>query len=263
MTSTFLRTVLAAAALFAASQARAAIQASAIPVPINPTLAAAGWEGYYIVLVADAASQKIVTVDLKNNPLGLPGPMGISGKLHQRWMTSFEDNSLIPTPSTPARDLESTSVALRRDSLFLNSSYYNVAVPDAFAEDNNLRNGPVYDHSGSPLIDLPAVPNLEANGADYGVGSLMTFSGAATLHSATSFLYLAFIIVPAGGDGWGVGYNPHAWANVRGVALDPFSVNPSTAYAIELSYPAPEPGSLALLATGGLALLARRRHGKR
>jgi autotransporter-associated beta strand protein len=242
-----------------ASHANAAITTSVVPVQINATLEAAGWSGYYIVLTADAASQnKITTLDFKNDPLTLGGTIGISAPLHQRWGIGFDNNALKPTPSSAATSLDASSTTLRRDSVFLNSTYYNVAVTDAFTENNNLQNGTA--PTGSPLADVPTNPDTETDGANHGVGSIMTFSGAANVATALGTLNVAFVIVPSGGT-WVPGYNASALATVQGAALDPSSTDKTKAFPVRLSYVSaiPEPASLGVLALGGLSLLARRR----
>lgn len=236
-------------------QVEAAITASAIPVAIDPTLEAAGWGGWYIRLTADVSSQsRITVVDFASNPFGLEGPIGIRGPLHQRWTVPFYSSTPVQTAALPIPDVEGQSVVQRRDSVFLNSPYYSMSVPEPFTENNNLKNGSGGGYDESPLSDVPRIPEYEVNGTDAGVGSAMTFTGVALPYTAVEQLNVAFIIVPAGGV-WVEGYQPGATNTVQGMAADPTQAW----FPVQMSYHVPEPATGAVLALGGTGFLVRRR----
>jgi hypothetical protein len=238
--------------------ASAAISSHITPVAINPTLAAAGWTGNALSLRPDAASQfQITVVDMKNDTFGTGGIVGIHGPLHQRWNVDFDSGALLSTPVTGETTPTSLPATLRRDSSFLNQFYFSLAVPDPFTEDNNRQNGSNPPFTRSPLADVQPNPSTETNGVDYGVGSLMTFTGAIAAGLQINELYLATIIIPAGGT-WQQGYDPNGLVTIQGVALDPKSVDFETSSPFQFSYMVPEPATLALLAPAAFALLRRR-----
>jgi len=242
--------------LAGARAADAGIDVSSAPAPnflsgnttnINGTLAANGWFAYVITLTSDDAP--IVSVDLKNDLQGRGGPIGVFGIFHQDSKISADDGTTRSnTPSAPG-SLSNIATQSGRDSVFLNAAYYNVGVPDPFTENNNRLNASNPPYSGSPLTDVPADVNAAIPGNDWGVGSLMTFTGAASAPTATTSLQLAYLIVPAiGADSPVV---------IRGYALDAVG----NAYFFEnyVNVLSAEPGSVVGLAFGALCMLTRRR----
>lgn len=249
----------------AVSEANAAITVSVAPAPnfltnnttnINSTLAANGWAAYLVTLTSDAAA--VTTVELKNDLQLQGGTIGISGPMHQDSKISSDDGTTRISTASAAGGVANGSTQQGRDSVFLNSGYYNVGVPSPFTEDNNKVNSANPPYVGSPLSDTPA--NLSASpptqGNDFGVGSLMTFTGAGALANASTTLQLAYIIAPTD-----AGTNPADLVTIRGYAIDGtgavsfFSVPINGGVIVNT----PEPASLGVLALGGLSLLARRR----
>jgi len=249
--------------LAGARAADAGIDVSSAPAPnflsgnttnINGTLAANGWFAYVITLTSDDAP--IVSVDLKNDLQGRGGPIGVFGIFHQDSKISADDaTTRIATPSTPG-PLGAAATQSGRDSLFLNASYYAVALSSPFTEDNNKANSANPPYTGSPLTDTPAAPEASppVAGNDWGVGSLMTFAGVAPPQIATTSLQLAYVILPGNGAGKDA---------IRGYATDSLGNTFFFARYIGLDSPpypdVPEPGSLTILISGALGLLTRRR----
>jgi len=239
----------------AASEANAAITISVTAAPnflsgnttnINSTLAANGWGAFLVTLTSNAAP--ITTVDFKNDLLSLGGTFGIQAILHQDSKISADDGTTrTNTPSAPG-PIGGVATQQGRDSLFLNASYYGVGVPDPFTENNNRVNSANPPYTGSPLADNPS--NLSASppvaGNDFGVGSLMTFTGAAALANASTSVQIAYVIVPLDGSGPNI---------IRGYAID----GNGNASFVQTKIIIPEPASVGVMALGGLALLARRR----
>jgi len=243
-----------------ATEAHAAISLTAYVAPnflsgnttnINSTLAANGWAAYLLVLTSNAAP--ITTVDFKNDLLGQGGTMGIQMILHQDSKISADDGTTRIATSSADGTLGATATQQGRDSVFLNANYYNVGVPDPFTEDNNKANSANPPYTGSPLTDQPADVANEIAGNDWGVGSLMTFTGAGSAATATKTLFLAYLIGPAGLSGRFRGYAIDA----NGTASFINSVIPLTPPV----YPA-EPSSLVGLVFGALCMLKRRPRGQ-
>jgi hypothetical protein len=248
----------------AASASQAAITLSVNPAPnflnatgtaagtvlnINPALAAAGWSAYVITLTPDASS-KVVTVEFANDLQAKGGIIGISGNVHQTWVIDPDTGTTNPTPiglaATSGVNPANTSSGGGRDSYFLNSGYYTVSVATPFQETNNLANGANPPYTVSPLADIPDT-------RDFGVGTLLKFTGAADPAGVTAgaSVNIAYIIAPTDGS------NPNNLVVARGYALD--LQNNAFFFNVPVNAPIPEPASLGVLALGGLALLARRR----
>jgi hypothetical protein len=209
---------------------------------IDPTLAAQGWAAYIITLTADSTSGTVSAVDLKEDLQHRGGPIGIFGRLHQDAEISSDDGvTRISTPSTQFK-LGSAATRQGRDSVFLNIHYFWGGIPAV--EDNNFANGTNPPNTQSPLTDVPADLQNFIPGHDFGVGSLMTMSGASLVADQQKSIVLAYIILPYG-----------EIAHMRGYALDPQN---NAFFFDQIIGPIPEPASLGILAFGGVSLLFRR-----
>jgi len=259
-----------------ASSSYAAVTLEATQVAIDPTLAANGWVGYKLTLVADGTeSPSLAGFDFKNpgdpadptDPVDRPRTdLGIRGQIFQAWSTT----GTIQSTGDDSRAGFTTSDSFFGTNLsngikynWSNPGYTNrdIADPNSFGI---FANAPSEDNSltGSPL------PNtVDWN---YGVGTYMTATGAFYWNQNDSPLLsadIAFIIVPNDDP-----------ITIRGVANDRSGDFPNyvdqkwsidyVLYQGQLytadAFPGitvPEPASLGVLAIGCLSLLAcRRRH---
>jgi len=254
----------------AATQAQAAFTVTVIPAPnflnaggtgagtatnINPTLAATGYAAYVVRVTADSGD-RIGTVELANDLLGTFGGasnVGIIGPVHQNYQFQDEDTTVTPpkpagtyaTPfgwaATSGSNPNAAASSNGTDSFFLNSGYYSVA---------KLTPGETPNPPGAGPLDATDDPFTN----DTGIGTRMFFTGASASASTNLTLNLAYVILKW--DNYQVvtarGYiiNANNFATPFNIVVTPLDPPPV--------YP-PEPGTLGVLALGGLGLLARRR----
>jgi hypothetical protein len=235
-------------ALSGASRANMVVSAQTYTLggsPNTDTLAINGWVGVLLTVTSDGLP--VGGFDLDSNG------GGIFGNFEQAQFTTDGFGVPLGTPqTTPKAPVPSAPGLINiQDSHFSDfpGMVFGPVIGHDLAENNNSSN-----NAGAPLQtvsgDYTFVPLADTTGnsaVDYGIGTILHGAGAFT-SGQTNSLPFAFVIVPR-----------FSQIQVTGVFADSsqtfatgFSVNQTLAAA-------PEPASLAVLALGGLGLLARRR----